>query len=122
MGKYINTLLLPGENIIEEITATFEVEGTFGISYKFANLIATNKRLISFTEHPFLSWREVMIYDYNDITRIDIRQTLFSFNHDVSIVVKLVNKGNAQKFLRTIQLFAVYAPGIRNFQQNSSGQ
>lgn len=121
MGKYVNTLLSSGEKIIEEITATFEVNGTFGISCEFANLIATNKRLISYTECPLLRSREVIMYDYNDIIRIDVIQSLFSFNNDVSIAIKLVNKGNPEKFLRTIQLFAAYAPGIRNFQQNSSG-
>lgn len=120
MGSFKNALLSPSEHIIEEITATFEVKETFGVNYKFGNLIATDKRLILCTKYPLLGLKETTIYHYADLIRIDVANSLFSLNNDVSIVVKLVNKGRANHFLESLKLFST-VPGIRNFYQNSTG-
>ncbi|WP_167751379.1 PH domain-containing protein [Lentibacillus salicampi] len=118
MEKWRNSLLSPCEHIIDEITATFEVKENFGITYKFGNMIATNKRLILYTKFPLFGLRETTVYHYEEIIRIDVVKSLFSFHNGVSVAVKLVNKGNTKLFLETIKLFSNHAPGIRNFQQS----
>lgn len=115
-----NALLSPGEWIMEEITATLEVNGTFGTDYTFGSLIATNERLRLYTKYPFFGVKETAVYHYCELNRIEIGKRLFSFHDDISIVVKLVNKGNVNHFLETIQLYST-VPGIRNFHQNNSG-
>ncbi|WP_176448580.1 PH domain-containing protein [Lentibacillus sp. CBA3610] len=119
MEKWKNSLLSPDESIIDEITATFEVKENFGITYKFGNMLATNKRLILYTKYPLIGQSETAIYHYEEIIRIDVVNSLFSFHNGVSVAVKLVNKGNTELFLETIKLFSNHAPGIRNFQQSS---
>lgn len=114
MDYFINSLLSSDEQKYSSITATFEFQELTGINNKFGTLIATDKRLIQYTKHP-LGFKETNIYKYRDIISVDVTQSLFTFNNEVSIKVKLINQGNMKHFLETIKYFSTYTPGIRNY-------
>lgn len=114
MDYFIDSLLSSDEQEYSSITATFEVQELTGINYKFGTLIATDKRLIWYTNYP-LGFKETNIYKYRDIINVDVTQFLFTFSNGVSIKVKLINQGNMMHFLKTIKYFSTYNPGIRNY-------
>jgi Bacterial PH domain len=116
-----HSLLLPDEQVFSEITGPFELQEMTGVNYKFGTFIATDKRLIWQTKDP-LGLKETTVYQYRDLFNVDAAQSLFTFTNDVSIKVKLINKGDKKHFLDTVQHFSMYSPGIRNFHKKDSGE
>lgn len=108
------------ENILAEITATFEVRDTFGTCYQFGHLIVTDRCVKLITKY-LPGWTETRVIHYADIARIDSARSVFELFNEESIRVTLVNKGNAANFFEMLKQFAVHAPGIRSFHQNSAG-
>lgn len=121
MDEFVNLLLSPDEQKYSSITATFELQELTGVNFKFGTLIATDKRLIWYTKYP-LGWKETNIYKYRDIIYVDVTQSLITFTNEVSIKVKLINRGNMKHILETIQYFSTYIPGIRNYNKISTAE
>lgn len=120
MGKSKGPALSIGEHIIDEITATMELKEYTGVIYTFGNLIATNQRLILYTQYPVIGLKEQTVYHYDDVIWVDAVKALFSLNNGVTIAVKLVNNGNARLLSEMIRVFSDYASGISNFHQINS--
>ncbi|NWQ44570.1 PH domain-containing protein [Bacillus sp. EB106-08-02-XG196] len=118
MDHFINSILTPDEQKYSSITATFELQELTGVTYKFATLTATDKRLIRYTKYP-LGLKETNIYHYRDIINVDVTQSLFTFINEESIKVQLINQGNMNHFLDTIKYFSTHTPGIRNYYKKS---
>ncbi|WP_263707764.1 PH domain-containing protein [Shouchella tritolerans] len=97
--KKWESILLPGEHIIDKVRGSFEVQGEMGIEYKFGEIFATNERLIWYTRYPF-GWENTEIYNYNDI--VNVQHLSFTFNSDIVITAKWINYGDIERFLKEI--------------------